>query len=112
MPQISSQKEDLLEVGRRQVCLREVGLAQRRLEQISTTQIDTHEIGLTQVGSTQVRADLRMLSSPLIPLRDSLLEHREVLLISHDVSLLFTHCCFHYRTLEEPFQGHRAWVFG
>jgi hypothetical protein len=68
-----------------QVSPHEVGMSQ-----VGPTQISVTEIGLTQIG-----VDLRMLSSPRIPRRDSLLENSEVLLICHHVSLLFG-CCSHY----------------
>ena len=80
-----------------QVSPHEVGMSQ-----VGPTQISVAEIGLTQIG-----VDLRMLSSPRILRRDSLLENSEVLLICHRVSLLFE-CCSHYMALEETLQGHSA----
>src|SRR5260221_13648493 len=70
-------------------------------------QVSSHEVGMPQVGPTQIGMDLRILSSPRIPRRDSLLKNSEVLLICHHVSLLFG-CCSHYMALEEPLQGHSA----
>src|SRR5258708_14226664 len=69
------------------------------MPQVGSTQISLTEIGLTQIGG-----DLRMLSSPRIPRRDSLLENSEVLLICHCASLLFA-CCSHSMALKETFQG-------
>jgi hypothetical protein len=42
-----------------------------------------HLLSVTEIGLTQIGVDLRMLSSPRIPRRDSLLENSEVLLICH-----------------------------
>src|SRR5258708_6906009 len=77
-------------------------------------QVSSHEVGMPQVGPTQISltqigGDLRMLSSPCIPRRDSLLENSEVLLICHRVSLLFE-CCSHYKALEGTLQGRIAWL--
>src|SRR2546423_15342659 len=82
-----------------QVSPHEVGMSQ-----VGPTQISVTEIGLTQIG-----VNLRMLSSPRIPRRDSLLENSEVLLICHRVSLLFE-CCSHYKALEGTLQGRIAWL--
>ncbi len=62
------------------------------------------EISVTEIGLTQIGVDLRMLSSPRIPRRDSLLENSEVLLICHCTSLLFE-CCSHSMALKETLQG-------
>jgi hypothetical protein len=74
-------------------------------------QIGSAQIGFAEIGLTQIGVDLRMLSSPRIPRRDSLLENSEVLLICHRVSLLFGRCP-HYMALEEAFQGHIARLTG
>jgi len=119
MSEISSQEEDLPEIGSSQVGLSEIGLVQTRLAQIGMAQVGSHEVGmpqvdptqisLTEIGLTQIGGNLRMLSSPCIPRRDSLLENSEVLLIGHRVSLLFE-CCSHYMALEGTLQGHIAWL--
>jgi hypothetical protein len=82
---------------RERVGLSKIGLVQTRLAQIGLAQVGPHEIGVPQIGPTQIGfaeigltqigVDLRMLSSPRIPRRDSLLENSEVLLICHRVSL-------------------------
>ena len=120
LSEVGSQQEDLSEIGLSQVGLSEIGLVQTRLAQIGTAQVGPHEVGVPQVGSTQIGVDLRILSSPRIPRRDSLLENSEVLLICHRVFLLFG-CCSHSMALGEHLQGHRAhsltktvwwWQFG
>jgi hypothetical protein len=87
MSEVGSQQENLSEISLSQVGLSEIGLVQTRLAQIGLAQVGPHEIGVPQIGPTQIGVDLRMLSSPRIPRRDSLLENSEVLLICHRVSL-------------------------
>ena len=97
LSEVGSQQEDLSEIGLSQVGLSKIGLVQTRLAQIGLAQVGPHEIGVPQIGPTQIGfaeigltqigVDLRMLSSPRIPRRDSLLENSEVLLICHRVSL-------------------------
>src|SRR5260370_31057721 len=86
-------------------------MAQVSSHEVCTPQVGPTQISLTEIGLTQIGVDLRMLSSPCIPRRDSLVENSEVLLICHRVSLLFA-CCSHYMALEGTLQGRIAWLQG
>ena len=80
-------------------------MAQIGSQEVGMSQVGPTQISLTEIGITLSGVVLRMLSSPRIPGRDSLLVNGEVLLICHRISLLFG-CYSHYIALEGTLQGH------
>src|SRR5712692_7897476 len=93
--EVSPAKICTAQLGPIELCSDQISMSKARMPQIGPAQVGPHEVGMsqvgpTQIGLTQIGVDLRMLSSPLIPGSDSLLENSEVLLICHGVSLLFS----------------------